>query len=60
MNLPNFISNPIIGELATYSEVMQMPLDEIADLNELLAFRTYLERKGREEAERAAESKRQG
>lgn len=56
LNIPPFIANPILGGLCTYSELLTMSIDEVADLNELLVVRAENERRAAayEQSQRAA------
>ena len=56
--MPSFFSVPIDAGLCTYIDCRDhLTLDEVADLNEILAVRYENERRAYEEAERRARQK---
>lgn len=55
LNIPPFIANPILGGLCTYSELLTMSIDEVADLNELLVVRAENERRAAAYAEQQSQ-----
>ena len=50
-NVPAIISNPVLADRYSLAEVLAMPLDKVADLNEIILARSVMEREAAKTAE---------